>query len=174
MATNRRSIEARISKLERSLKEKQAEEQALHEKLMDGIDGNFEHLVSNHEDLKAQVVTYEKALELARVKLAEEEKKENSPEAKADHKRMKEILGEHPKMRNKIIKAGDELLELIDELLTSCLEYDRLAFKYGLKDPGVMFSSLRYEAVNGYILSLRDHLNGWKRNRVWIKDKINS
>lgn len=174
MATNKRSIEARISKLERSLKEKQAEEQALHEKLMDGIDGNFEHLVSNHEDLKAQVVTYEKALELARVKLAEEEKKENSPEAKADHKRMKEILGDQAKMKKNIIKAGDDLLDLINELLTSCLEYDRLAFKHGLKDPGVMFQSLRYEAVNGYILTLRNALDGWKRKRSWIEEKINS
>jgi chromosome segregation ATPase len=174
MAVNKRSIEARISKLEQSLQEKQAEERALNEKIVDGIDGAHEHLVSAHEDLKAQVNAYENALEVARVKLAEMEKSASSPEAKADHKRMKEILGEHPKMRNKIIKAGDDLLELIDEFYASCAEYDRLAFKHGVSDPGVMFSRIRYKKVNAHIFSLRDPLMGWKRVRSLIERKINS
>jgi len=174
MATVKRSIEARISKLEQGLKDKKAEEQALHEKLMDGIDGNFEHLVSKHEDLKAQVTTYENALELARVKLAEEDKRASSPEAKADHKRMNQILGDQAKMKKNIIKAGDELFELVEELIASCIEYDRLAYKHGVQESGVLFSSLRYEKVNQYILSLRERLLGWKQDRKWIEHKINS
>jgi DNA repair exonuclease SbcCD ATPase subunit len=174
MAVNKRSIEARISKLEQSLKEKQAEERALNEKLMDGIDGAHEHLVSAHENLKAQVNAYENALEVARVKMAEEEKREQSPEAKADHKRMNEILGDQSKKRKKIIEASDDLIKLIDELYASCAEYDRLAFKHGVKNPGVMFSSIRYQSVNSYILRLKDLMMGWKRDRVWIKDKLNS